>query len=169
MATTWRGRAEHVSRTPPRNLTDNADYPNAKFVVLNYNSKDNLMAYLRDNHGADIASGRLTFYTHFSEGPFHLAHAKNLAARCGIMEGADILVTLDADNWTGLGFARFIAERFREQVSPGIFLCPDFDLIHSLPFGPERPSRGYAGRLAIRSSDFVKLGGYDEIFDTWRA
>jgi hypothetical protein len=41
-------------------------------------------------------------------------------------------------------------------------------LIQSLPHGPSRPQRGYAGRLAIRAQDFVKMGGYDETFSTWR-
>jgi hypothetical protein len=48
-----------------------------------------------------------------------------------------------------------------------MFLCPDFPLIHSLPHGPDRPQRGYAGRLAIRANDFIKLGGYHEVFSTW--
>ncbi len=162
---TCKGRAEHIQATLPRNLADN---PNARFVLLNYSSPDNLMAYLRDNHAQDIASSQLTVYTHFCDGPFQVAHAKNLAARLGIMDGADILVTLDADNWTGPGFTEFIAEKFEEKAAPGLFLCPNFPLIHSLPHGPERPARGYAGRLAIRSQDFIKMGGYDEEFDTWR-
>ena len=93
-----------------------------------------------------------------------MSHAKNLAPRAAIMEGAEILVTLDADNYTGPGFARFIADQFRE---PGIFMCPDFWHIRNLPHGPTRPQRGFYGRLAIRSQDFVKLGGYDEIYSVW--
>ena len=120
-------------------------------------------------HSADLTSGRLVYYRHDAVGPFHVAHAKNMAARCGILEGADILVTLDADNFAGQDFAEFVAESFREPgIRPGIFLCPNFPLIHSLPHGPERPARGYAGRLAIWSQTFIKAGGYDEIFATWR-
>jgi hypothetical protein len=51
---------------------------------------------------------------------------------------------------------------------PGYFLCPDHFGIKQIPHGPLRPLRGYAGRLAIRTQDFIKMGGYDETFDTWR-
>ena len=97
-----------------------------------------------------------------------MSHAKNMAARCGMLERAEILVTLDADNFTRPGFARYIAEQMADQPFPGAFLCPNFPHIQSLPHGPGRPLRGFAGRLAIRAHDFVKLGGYDESYDTWR-
>jgi hypothetical protein len=162
---TCKGRAQHIKQTLPRNLADNANYPNCKFVLLDYNSQDGLLEYLQTVHELTILNGYLNVYSYREDVPFHVAHAKNIAARLGILEGADILVTLDADNFTGHGFARFINEKFNES---GIFLCPDFPLIHSLPHGPLRPARGYAGRLAIRAQDFVKAGGYDEIFSTWR-
>jgi hypothetical protein len=52
-------------------------------------------------------------------------------------------------------------------------LCPDFK---ALPppgqrYNKNNPislGRGFAGRLVIRAQDFVKAGGYNEIFDTWR-
>jgi hypothetical protein len=168
--TTCKGRTQHIQQTLPKNLADNAGYRNCKFVVLDYCDAGELRAYLEANHQKDIVDGRLVVYRFTNEdGRFHISHAKNIAARCGILEGADILVTVDADNFTGPGFARFIADKFEEGASaPGMFLCPDFPLIKSLPYGPLRPQRGYAGRLAIRSMDFVKMGGYDEAFDTWR-
>ena len=165
-ATTCKGRLAHLAQTLPRNLAGN---PGAKFVLLGYRDGPELAGYILTHHQQDIASGRLVFYELPGEGPFHVAHAKNVAARCGLREGAKILVTLDADNFAGDGFAEFIAEKFAEPgVRPGIFLCPDFLLIHSLPHGPERPARGYAGRLALWAQDFVKAGGYDEAFSTWR-
>lgn len=178
--TVCRGRTEHLARTLPQNIVDNADYPDCAFVVLDYADPGPLRGYLRRNHMADMQSGRLAVYHYCGDQPFarfhnypaerpdipfQMSHAKNLAPRCAMLEGADIIVTLDADNFTGPGFARFIADNFRE---PGIFLCPDFPLIHSLPHGPSRPQRGYAGRLAIRPHDFIKAGGYDETFSTWR-
>lgn len=168
--TTCKGRAQHVKETLPRNLAENPG-PDVKFVLLDYNSQDDLLEYLRASHAADIASGRLAVYSYRDAKRFHVAHAKNMAARCGILEGADILVTLDADNYTGPGFTDFIREKFREPgIVPGIFLCPDFLTIQGLSWAPEakRPLRGFAGRLAIWAKDFIKMGGYDEVFDTWR-
>src|ERR1035438_1880036 len=156
----------------PNSGTDRTDseFP-AKFVVLDYGDQGGLDSYLRSSHMADIQSGKLAVYRFETTDPFHVEHAKNIAARCGILEGADILVTLDADNYTGPGFARFIADKFRDYHDRGVwgvFLCPNYVLIQSLPHGPTRPQRGYAGRLAIRSQDFIKLGAYDETFNTWR-
>src|ERR1700733_9715335 len=169
--TTCRGRTEHLKQTLPRNLGDN---PSAlsKFVVLDYSSQDDLLAYLKSAHARELASGKLVVYSYPGADRFHMSHAKNMAARCGILEGADILVTLDADNFTGLDFDQFVYDQFScgSTIGPerDIFLCPNFPLIKSLPHGPLRPARGYAGRLAIRTQDFIKAGGYDEAFDTWR-
>jgi Sulfotransferase domain/N-terminal domain of galactosyltransferase len=173
---TCKGRVEHLKKTLSQNILHNADYENCRFVVLDYNSQDGLQDYLKETF-SPLNVGKLSIYTHLAPGPFNVSHAKNMAMRCAILEGADILVTLDADNYTGPGFAQFIADRFREAgawvgqapVFPGIFLCPNFPLIKSLPHGPEsgRPDRGYAGRFAIKAKDFVKMGGYDESFDTW--
>jgi hypothetical protein len=158
--TTCKGRAQHVVETLPRNLADNT-LPDTRFVVLNYNSPDHLVNHLMFNYQKDLASGRLVLYNFPASGAFHMAHAKNMAARCGMLEGADILVTLDADNFTGPDFDRFVTDAF---VEPRVFLCPNFPHIKS---APDRPQRGYAGRLAIRAQDFLKIGGYNEKYDTW--
>jgi hypothetical protein len=160
--TTCKGRTPHLAQTLPQNLRDN---PKSRFVVLNYNDQDGLVAYLKHSHTEDILRGQLVVYTHPAPGPFHVSHAKNMAARLGAREGGDILVTLDADNFTGAGFEDFIAEKFKE---PGIFMCPDHMAIKNTPFGPERPHRGYAGRLVARAQDFLKAGAYNEMYDTWR-
>ena len=158
---TCKGRTEHLSQTLPANLRDN---PKSRFIVLNYNDQDGLEAYLKTHH-RDIDRGQLVVYKHPAPGPFHVSHAKNMVARLGAREGGDIIVTLDADNFTGPGFEDFIEAKFTE---PGIFLCPDHYSIKNLPHGPLRPQRGYAGRLAVRAMDFIKAGGYNETYDTWR-
>ena len=158
--TTCRGRAQHIKETLPRNLADNKK---AKFIILDYGSPDDLVPYLLKEHWRDIVRGRLIVYQ-FQADAFHMSHAKNMVHRCAIREGADILVTVDADNFAGKDFDRFVEENIEVRT----FLCPDFPRIKSLPHGPLRPQRGYAGRLAIRVQDFLKVGGYDETFDTWR-
>jgi hypothetical protein len=158
--TTCKGRAQHLQETLPRNLADNADYADCKFVVLNYNSQDNLLDYLRSSHAAEIESGRLVVYSHFDAPVFRMAHAKNMAHRCGILEGgSDVLVNLDADNLTGPGFARYIHEKFQE---PNIFLWS-----RMVKEGPDRLPRGISGRIAVSRHSFLNAGGYDEKFETW--
>src|ERR1700723_15727 len=102
--TTCKGRVNHLRETLPRNLQDNSNYPNAKFVILDYGDTEELAEYLRQ-FCVNIENGRLVYYRYNTKEPFHVSHAKNMAARCGMLEGADILVTLDADNFTGPGFA----------------------------------------------------------------
>jgi hypothetical protein len=156
--TTCKGRAQHIERTLPKNLADNQG-ANSKFVLLDYNSPDNLLGYLRKNHRQAIESGKLVIYSYAEPGPFRMAHAKNMAHRLGIMEGGDILVNLDADNFTGPGFADYIEERFQEE---DIFLWA-----RMVKEGPGRLARGIAGRIVVSAKAFINAGGYDEKFETW--
>jgi hypothetical protein len=154
--TTCKNRTQHLRITLPRNLTDNAAYNNCVFVILDYNSQDELLDYLRTTHGDAIHSGRLVVYSYREDTPFRMAHAKNMAHRLGILEGADILVNLDADNLTGSGFAEFINEQFH----------------HGRPFLwsrmiPGEMPRGMSGRIVVHKHSFLEVGGYDEQFHTW--
>ena len=157
--TTSKGRAFHLAQTLPRNLKNN---PHAKFLVLDYGSTDNIAGVLAPYR----RSNQLVVYHYKTDAAFHVAHAKNMAMRCAIREGADVLVTLDADNFAGAGFDEFVMENLKE----GTFLIPDHASIREMPWGAgsTRPLRGFAGRLAVRAQDFIKAGGYDETYDTWR-
>jgi len=162
---TCKGRLAHLRETLSKNMWDNTDYSNSIFVVLGYGDPE-LDEYMR-TFELPMRDGLLAYYS-FPEGQgFHVSHAKNLAMRCAMLEGADILVTVDADNMTGSGFCRFLGFQMGMD-EPGVFLCPDHLGIKGIPHGPLRPHRGYAGRLAIRTQDFIKMGGYDETFATWR-
>ena len=163
IVTTCKGRVQHIKDTLRRNIYDNAE-SGAVFVLLDYNDQYGLEQYIKTYCSALIDLGLLVYYKNHESPVFKMSLAKNMAMRCAMLEGADVLVTLDADNFTGGGFANFVRDNMDE---PGVFLCPDFPLIKSLPHGPLRPQRGYAGRLAIRAQEFIKLGGYNEIFNTW--
>jgi len=153
--TTCKGRTQHLSRTLPQNLTDN---PDAKFVVLDYNDRDSLASYLQTSHANDMASGRLCVYQYKEPVPFHMAHAKNMAHRLGILEGGDVLVNLDADNFAGAGFAAFLRDQFRNE---NIFLWS-----RMIKEGDGRLPRGISGRIAVTKDAFLLAGGYDEKYST---
>jgi hypothetical protein len=167
--TTCKNRTYHLRQTLPRNLDDN---PDAIFVVLDYGSPDGLRDYVRSELAGYVERGTLVVYSHRDAPIFHMAHAKNMAARCAMREGADVLVTLDADNYAGYRADAYLAHKF--GVIPNLsFLCPDVRAIP--PVGqrynggnPTWLGRGFMGRLAMRTNDFVKLGGYNETYDTWR-
>ena len=154
---TCKGRTQHLKETLPQNIADNAVYGNAVFVVLDYNSPDECADYIRTVHVHDLESGRLVYYKNPEPDKFHMAHAKNMAHRCGMREGATILVNLDADNFTTPDFASYIADQFKQET--GCFLWARM-IKGVLP-------RGINGRIAVTKHAFINAGGYDEKYDTW--
>jgi Sulfotransferase domain len=169
--TTCKGRLHHLQQTLSHNIRDRG-LNGVVFVLLDYSDRDDLGDYIQAEHKADIDAGTLVYYRFDDAERFHMAHAKNMAHRCAIGEGADILVTLDADNLNGPGFIDYVTGRFAADPELS-FLCPDFKTLP--PPGqrfnkanPVRLGRGFAGRLAIRWGDFLKAGGYNEVYDTWR-
>jgi hypothetical protein len=156
--TTCKGRTQHLAQTLPKNLADNA---RARFVVLDYNDSGDLLKYLRTNHLDDIEAGRLAVYSMREAGAnFRMAHAKNLAHRAGLLEGADLLCNLDADNFTGVGFDDYLLERF--SAKPGGFMWAKM-----VKDGAGRLPRGISGRIAVTSAQYLNAGGYDERFNVW--
>ncbi len=159
--TTCKGRAQHVEQTLPINLSDNSPcngYGVSKFVILDYNSQDGLIEYLK-RFQRWIDEGRLVVYSYREDVPFRMAHAKNMAHRLGMLEGAEILVNLDADNYTGPGFGSYVAAEFKKHG--------DNAFLWAKMVKGEMP-RGINGRIAVTVSAFLKSGGYDEEqFNTW--
>lgn len=183
---TVKDRLQHVKETLPKNLASNC--ADCVYILLDYGSTDGLKEYLRAFHSIDIAFGKLVVYEVYTSGPFRMAHAKNMAHRCGILEGADILVNMDADNFTGIDFASYL----EDNVDRGSFMwarmiqrCGIDGCI--LPRGHresyhsdceadlfvryaenERPRRrGISGRIAVTAESFLKVGGYDERYAKW--
>ena len=147
--TTCKDRAFHLAQTLPKNLENN---PRSTFVVLDYGTTDNLLEILEP-----LQCDRLKVYSFQTDGPFHMAHAKNMAHRCGMLEGADFLVNLDADNYLHAGFEDFIDANVRD----------DTVLVPPKVRGWGRKFRGVSGRIGVTVNAFLKAGGYDEKFATW--
>jgi hypothetical protein len=156
--TTCKGRAYHIKQTLPQNIADN---PDATFVLLNYNSDDDLVRYVMEKHRAEIASGQLIFYSTFEPERFQMAHAKNMAHRLGIAEGADILVNLDADNFAGRGFADYL----RREFATAAYCGDEYFMWANMVKG--QMARGINGRMAVTRNAFLMAGGYDEKYNTW--
>jgi hypothetical protein len=170
--TTCGDRLAWLRKTLPANIADNRDYPDAVHVLLDYGSRDGLQDYVREVHGADLASGRLVYYYHPSPAPhFLMAHSRNMAIRCAMLEEPcpDIFANIDADNWTGKGFASFVAESFERanDAHESIFMRPRQN--HEGP-GHDVGSRagsGVHGRIVVSRGAFFEAGGYDEVFKFW--
>ena len=146
--TTCKGRTQHLRKTLPRNLADNPG-AGSKFVVLDYNSGDDLLGYLKSNHAAEITAENCPSTASPRRDRFAWPHAKNMAHRCGIIEGGDILVNLDADNFTGAGFADYVAAQFANAPEE-IFLWARTIQGKSM--------RGVSGRIAVTARAFLNGG-----------
>jgi glycosyltransferase involved in cell wall biosynthesis len=150
LCTAVRDRLHHLRRTLPRNLADNADYPELELVLLDYDSSDGLGDWVRRELGAEIASGRLVYYHIAGREAFDRGHARNLLFR---LASGEIVCNVDADNFTGDGYAEYVNDAFNRQ--DGIFLCPDVE-------GEQKHFSDAFGRVCVRKRDFLEIGGYDE-------
>ncbi len=155
---TCKGRAQHVERTLPRHFADNQDFKHFKVVLLDYNSGDHLIDYLADQHRQELRSGRLVVYSTREPSSFRMSHAKNMVHRLAILEGADVLVNMDADNFAAPGFARWIAAQFSRGAE---FLWTNAKSVTG------RARQGLAGRIVLSRNLFLEIGGYDERFKVW--
>jgi len=170
-------------KTLPQNLADNPDTDDlqVEFVVLNYGDDAKQYEELRAENpddqelqdfdyedmndwmmndpriSAEIESGRI-LYVRSEQPKFRMAHAKNMAHR--LAEGS-VVCNLDADNWTGAGFAQALAMRFKK--TPNIILSPSFGVSRHFP----SQERGFVGRIAVKRNNFLALGGYREAYKGW--
>jgi len=159
---TCRGRSQHIKITLPKNLADNQK---AKFILLDYGSPDDLIEYVTSAHADELASGRLVVYSYKAD-RFKMAHAKNVAHRCAILEGAEVLVNLDADNFTGKDFDLYVEKFFLlAQYDHSMFGMPNIFLWARMVQG--KMKRGISGRIAMTAKTFVLVGGYDEYYADW--
>lgn len=166
--TTCKGRVHHLKETLPKNLAATKDNPNVEFVLLDYDSRDGMEAWVKENFQSEITSGRLRYAKLAPAEHFKMAHAKNMVHRIAT---GDILCNLDADNVIGKGYAEWLAGVFRKHPSsivsqhaftPMVAVAKRIDhkFLHR-----DRPKIG--GRIAVMRDDFYRLGGYDEKYSGW--
>jgi glycosyltransferase involved in cell wall biosynthesis len=143
-------RIHHLQQTLPQNIADNRDYPNVEFVVLDYNSSDGLEEWIVDEMSEYIKSGVLKYYKTTEPEYFDRSHSRNVLFK---LADGDILCNLDADNYTGKGFATYINNVFNAHEN--IYLVADTK--KRLYF-----LRNAFGRFCVKKSDFMALRGLDE-------
>lgn len=145
-----KNRLAHLQKTVLANLEDNQHYPGLEIVILNYACPDpETERWVKSHLMEFIEAGRVNYYHYPDTDTFDYSHAKNLAHR--LAEG-DIVCNVDADNYTGAGFAEFCSAQLADR--------------HSFLTGP-RDGRGLGGRIALRREHFLQAGGYDERIVDW--
>lgn len=145
LCTACMGRTNDLKLTLPQNVADNEDYPQIEFVVLNYNSRDDLHTFmLSKDIYPHLANGKIKYIRTSMPAFFSMSHARNVAFRAAT---GDIVSNVDADNFTGKGFATFLNRLANVRASRVIFA---------------KGKRQIHGRLGMFKSEFETLGGYDE-------
>ena len=145
ICTTSMNRLSDIKQTYIKNIEDNLAYGNVEFVLLNYNSTDDLDKWARENLQKYIDMGIVNYF-HTTEPEFYsMTHTRNIAFKCAT---GDIVNNIDGDNFTHEGFAEHInllANKFPEKT---IFL---------------KTRQKNRGRLGFFKHEFVDiLGGYNE-------
>ncbi len=137
-------RLHDLMVTLPVNIYHNRNYPNVEFVLLNYNSQDKMDEWVRDYMMPYIEAGIL-IYVHTTEPSFYRpAHSRNVSFKVAT---GDIVTNVDADNFTGPGFAEMLNLLAQLRPERAAFSAEKI-LMH--------------GRIGFYKKEWLKLGGYDE-------
>lgn len=139
-------RLSFLKETLPKNIEDNLEYGNLEFIVLNYNSADEIDEWINTEMSQYIQQGILKYIKTTEPKYFLRSHSKNVVSR---QASGDIICNVDADNFIGKGFAEFINESFSKDQN--IYLFVD-----------ENTERDCCGRICLTKDDFTTLRGYDE-------
>ena len=142
-------RLYHLKETLVKNMEDNLNYPNIEFVLLDYNSKDNIKSWVEQDLQKYTDLGILKFYSTSEPQTFHRSHSRNVAMK---LATGDIICNLDADNYLGKDFAYYINYHFSFQDD--VFLTSGL-------------SDGSTGKVCVKKDDFLSVRGYDERLSGW--
>lgn len=143
-------RLFHLQQTLPANLIDNEEYENLEFVILDYNSSDGLENFIMENMYQQIASGRLVYYKTLFHKYFNRSHSRNVVFKVAT---GDLICNVDADNFTGRGFASYINS---------LFMNTSKTFLSVIGAKKNVPDRNVLGRLCMKKSDFTAVRGFDE-------
>jgi hypothetical protein len=149
VCTVCMGRAAHIKKTLLRNIADNPG-EDVQFVLLDYNSPDDLSEYVKEHCMQHIRSGRLKYYKTYQPAYFDLSHSKNLV--CKLADTA-IICMVDADNYAGKGYASWVKEVFITNGMNSIITTLRRDYI---------PYRDQGGKVCFARELFYKVSGFDE-------
>lgn len=148
--TSVKNRFKYLEKTFIHNIENNISYPNCEFVLLNYNCPDpRTEEWVKTKLMPYIEQGKVNYYYYPDAELFDFAHSRNLSFR---LAQGDILCNVDADNFLGRGFAKYVAMTF--DFRGDLFLrCESYS--------------GSSGRICVKRDQWMAVGGYDERFKSW--
>lgn len=148
-------RSHHLKQTILKNINDNIDYENLEFVLLDYNSQDDMEQWVKENLSHYIHSGKVVYYKTFEPMAFKHGHAKNLVFK---LANNEIICSINADHYTGENFAHYINESFTDN--PNIVLTPIPARFYRQD--KDHPPGDVWGLVCVKKNDFLSTRGFDE-------
>ena len=140
-------RFQDLSTTLPFNLAHEA-YPNVEFIILDYNSKEPLDAWIKDY----VDKGLVTYYRTNEPKYYSMSHSRNVVFT---LATGDIVMNFDADNFI----------QGRTQELPQSF-CTYVNVFANEAEGKKgifsKGKRLMHGRVGCFKNEFMQLRGYDE-------
>jgi hypothetical protein len=147
-------RLHQLKETLLQNIRNNNDYDALQYILLDYNSQDGMEEWIRENMNEYISNGTMIYYKTFEPLSFNHSHSKNLAFK---LANNNILCNINADHYTGSGFAHYINEAFIKDEN--IVLTPiDF---YRTKTG-YHPPKDVFGRVCVKRDHFQTIKGFDE-------
>lgn len=143
--TTCMDRLFHLKETYIHSISNTRSYANKEFILLNYNSKDELDDWVYEN-----IKDSVEYYKTTENNYWFAAHAKNI---CHKLATGDILVNLDADNILAEGYCEYLANLFNKNV----IVASESDDVDG--------NHGCCGLISSRKTHFYSVNGYDEGFN----
>ncbi|RAJ08322.1 glycosyltransferase involved in cell wall biosynthesis [Chitinophaga skermanii] len=150
ICTVCMNRLEHLKETLLTNIRHNEHVEGIEFVVLDYNSADGMEDWAKEHLQPYIDTGLVNYYKTFEPEHFHISHSKNMALRLG---QGEIICMVDADNYTGEGYAAWVQDAFNPYLDKTIVTTLRRNYI---------PYRDQGGRLAFHQNMYYQARGFNE-------
>ncbi|MFD3317014.1 glycosyltransferase [Alteromonas macleodii] len=164
-----------LKQTLPTNLETLRNFENAELVVVDFGGEDSsdIQNFIDKNFSFDLLTGKLKYFRiKKAWAKFHMASAKNAAARLSIGE---YIISLDADNFVNKSDVEHIINALdgessivHQTTGPAPMLHKDWEkyqLFQQNTYHNENLTwDGSCGRIASSRSIFEKINGYNENF-----
>jgi len=151
-------RLDQLRQTLLQNINDNTNYDSLEFILLDYNSQDEMGLWVKTEMQQYLDEGRIIYYKTNQPERFNHSHAKNLAFK---LASGDIVCNINADHFTGKGFAAYVNEQFNQDDK--IVITP----LASQPAIGNTAPKDVFGKVCVKKADFLTIRGFDERMQTY--
>lgn len=153
--TSCMNRLDHLNHTYFTNIKNSLPSDkniDVEFVLLNYNSKDNLEQWVCANKKEFEKIVDFKYIKTTKPRFFEMSKTKNILGKYAT---GDLLCWLDADNYISSGFTDFIVDEFKQTI----------DIVLNVTWTHE--TSGMCGRVVCSKHNFNLINGYDERMIGW--